>query len=85
MFAEPSNDAAVVDADSALRTPGDASFIYAKLGWLAKLNGLVVDKREMFGKGGGPIEYTNMTEAEIDARLAALAEGSEPAPPIPED
>lgn len=52
---------------------------------VAKLNGLVVDKREMFGKGGGPIEYTNMTEAEIDARLAALAGGSEPAPPTSED
>ncbi len=52
---------------------------------VAKLNGLVVDKREMFGKGGGPIEYTNMTEAEIDARLAALAGGSEPAPITPED
>jgi phage terminase small subunit len=52
---------------------------------VAKLNGLVVDKREMFGKGGGPIEYTNMTEAEIDARLAALAGVSEPAPAAPED
>ncbi|WP_295198744.1 hypothetical protein [uncultured Brevundimonas sp.] len=37
------------------------------------------------GPNGGPVEYTNMTEAEIDARLAALAGGSEPAPPTPED
>jgi hypothetical protein len=37
------------------------------------------------GPNGGPVEYTNMTEAEIDARLAALAGGSEPAPPSPED
>lgn len=37
------------------------------------------------GPNGGPVEYTNMTEAEIDARLAALAGGSEPASPTPED
>lgn len=37
------------------------------------------------GPTGGPVEYTNMTEAEIDARLATLAGGSEPAPPTPED
>ena len=37
------------------------------------------------GPNGGPVEYTNMTEAEIDARLADLAGGSEPAPPTPED
>lgn len=52
---------------------------------VAKLNGLIVEKREMFGKGGGPIEFANMTEAEIDARLATLAGGSEPASPSPED
>lgn len=48
---------------------------------VAKLNGLIVDKREHFGKGGGPIEYANLTEEEIDARLAALA--APPAPPQP--
>ena len=41
---------------------------------VAKLNGLVVDKKEHAGRGGGPIEYANLTEAEIEARLAALAE-----------
>lgn len=51
---------------------------------VAKLNGLVVDKREMFGKGGGPIEYANLTEAEIDARLAALNGDADPAAPPPE-
>lgn len=51
---------------------------------VAKLNGLVVDKREMFGKGGGPIEYANLTEAEIDARLAALNGDADPAAPTPE-
>jgi hypothetical protein len=33
-------DQAVVDSDGALRTPADAKFVYAKLGWLAKLNHL---------------------------------------------
>lgn len=37
------------------------------------------------GPNGGPVQFANMTEAEIDARLAALAGGSEPAPPTPED
>lgn len=36
------------------------------------------------GANGGPVEYANLTEAEIDARLAALAGGSEPATPTPE-
>lgn len=31
------------------------------------------------GPDGGPVQFANMTEAEIDARLAALAGGSEPA------
>jgi hypothetical protein len=33
------------------------------------------------GADGGPVQFANMTEAEIDARLAALAGGSEPAAP----
>lgn len=40
---------------------------------------------EHTGKGGGPIEYANMTEAEIDARLAALAGSADTAPSTPED
>lgn len=31
---------------------------------------------ELTGKDGGPVEYRNMSEEEIDARLAALAAGS---------
>lgn len=46
---------------------------------VAKLNGLIVEKRELAGRNGGPIEYANLTEEEIDARLAALA--SPPAAP----
>lgn len=37
------------------------------------------------GPDGGPVQFANMTEAEIDARLAALAGGSEPASPTAED
>ena len=33
-------------------------------------------KQEHTGRGGGPIEYANLTEEEIDARIAALAEGA---------
>lgn len=36
------------------------------------------------GADGGPVQFANMTEAEIDARLAALAGGSEPAAPSEE-
>lgn len=47
---------------------------------VAKLNGLIVDKREMFGKGGG-IEYANLSEDEVNARIAALEAGDgEPEP-----
>lgn len=37
------------------------------------------------GPDGGPVQFANMTEAEIDARLATLAGGSEPASPSRED
>lgn len=38
------------------------------------------------GADGGPVQFANMTEAEIDARLAAaIAGGSEPAAPSEED
>lgn len=33
-------------------------------------------KREITGANGGPIEYANLSEEEIDARIAALAEGA---------
>jgi phage terminase small subunit len=33
-------------------------------------------KREVTGANGGPIEYANLTEEEIDARIAALAAGA---------
>lgn len=33
------------------------------------------------GADGGPVQFANMTEAEIDARLAAIAGGAEPPSP----
>lgn len=48
---------------------------------VAKLNGLIVDKRELAGRNGGPIEYANLTEDEVNARIAALEAGDgEPEP-----
>ena len=64
-------DAAVVDADGALRTPGDASFIYAKLGWLAKLNGL--GPTAFYGEYG---RFQDFVSAGIDpADVATVAIG----------
>jgi hypothetical protein len=40
----------------------------------AKVLGLIVDRQEHTGRNGGPIEYRNLDEDEIDARLRALAE-----------
>lgn len=37
------------------------------------------------GPDGGPVQFANMTEAEIDARLAALAGSTDAAPPPTED
>jgi hypothetical protein len=37
------------------------------------------------GASGGPVEYANLTEAEIDARLAAIAGSAEPPPTPAED
>lgn len=38
-------------------------------------------KQEHTGKGGGPIEYANLSEEEIDARIAALTSGAGDAEP----
>lgn len=59
------------------KTCGQAgAAVSASLG-KAKVLGLIVDRQEHTGKGGGPIEYRNLDEDEIDARLAALAEKNE--------
>lgn len=39
-----------------------------------KLNGLVKDRHEHTGRNGGPIEYANLSDEEIAARIAAHEE-----------
>lgn len=56
-----------------------AAAVSASLG-KAKLLGLMPERHEHTGKNGGPIEYRDLSEDEIDARLAALAEKHGPQP-----
>jgi len=49
-----------------------AAMVSATLG-KAKVLGLIKERHEHTGKDGAPIEYRNLPEEEIDARLAALA------------
>lgn len=55
-------DAPSQDADGVSRTAADARFIYAKLGWLAKLNGL--GPTGFYGEYG---HFKNFVSAGIDA------------------
>lgn len=48
-----------------------AAMVSASLG-KAKVLGLIVERQEHTGRNGGPIEYRNLDEDEIDARLEAL-------------
>jgi hypothetical protein len=50
-----------------------AAAVSATLG-KAKVLGLIADRLEHTGRNGGPIEYRDLGEDEIDARLAALAD-----------
>lgn len=61
------------DREFAKENKHSAAAITATLG-KAKLLGLMPERHEHTGKGGGPIEYRDLGEEEIDARLAALAE-----------
>jgi hypothetical protein len=59
-------DASVQDADGVSRTAADARFIYAKLGWLAKLNGL--GPTAFYGEYG---RFKNFVSAGVDAEGVA--------------
>lgn len=64
-------DTTVVDTDGALRTPADARYIYAKLGWLATLNRL--GPTAFYGEYG---LFDNYVSAGVDAAgVASLAVG----------
>lgn len=75
--------AVVTAADIARQLDEDRAFaksvnqagaaVSASLG-KAKLLGLMPERHEHTGRNGGPIEYRDLGEEEIDARLAALAE-----------
>lgn len=55
----------------ALAEKQSSAAVAATLG-KAKLHGLIVEKKQHSGPNGGPIQYADMTEEEIDARLAAF-------------
>lgn len=67
------------DREFARERDHSAAAISATLG-KAKLLGLMPERHEHTGKGGGPIEYRDLSEDEVDARLAALAEKHGPQP-----
>jgi phage terminase small subunit len=55
----------------------DARVAIAAIAEANKMQGSYApQKRELTGANGGPIEYANLTEEEIDARIAALAAGA---------
>lgn len=63
-----------LDQDRAFaRKKGQASAAVSATLGKAKVLGLVVERQEHTGRNGGPIEYRNLDEDEIDARLDALA------------
>jgi len=61
------------DREFALECKSPAAAVSATLG-KAKVLGLVKERHEHTGKNGGPIEYRDLAEDEIDARLTALSE-----------
>lgn len=68
---EQSFDDAVVDADGAIRNVSDASFIYAKLGWIANFNSL--GHTAFFGEYG---YFKDFVSAGADAVLVGELDGS---------
>lgn len=67
------------DREFAKENKHSAAAVSATLG-KAKVLGLIADRHEHTGKNGGPIEYRDLGEQEIDARLAELAERHGPKP-----
>lgn len=67
------------DREFAKANKHSAAAVSATLG-KAKILGLMPERHEHTGKNGGPIEYRDLGEEEIDARLAALAKEHGPKP-----
>jgi hypothetical protein len=61
------------DREFARKNKHSSAAVSASLG-KAKLLGLMPERHEHTGRNGGPIEYRDLSEDEVDARLAALAE-----------
>ncbi len=74
-----SDIAAQLDEDRAFarKMKAPAAMVSASLG-KAKVLGLIVDRSEHTGKNGGPIEYKNLSDEEIEARILALKAGDGP-------
>ncbi|MGL4395119.1 MAG: hypothetical protein ACRCS9_01135, partial [Hyphomicrobium sp.] len=53
-------DQTALDADGVARTPEDAKFVYAKLGWLAKLNGF--GPTAFYGEYGWFKDFVSVTD-----------------------
>lgn len=56
----------------ALKEAPGLSVARAALMDAAKLNGLAPERHEFTGKNGGPIEYANLSDEELEARIEAL-------------
>lgn len=67
------------DREFAKKNKHSAAAVSATLG-KAKLLGLMPERHELTGRNGGPIEYRDLSEDEVDARLASLAEKHGPQP-----
>lgn len=67
-------DNPVIDLDGNLRTPKDASFIYTKVGWLAKLNNL--GPTAFYGEYGRFRDYISATDEFSLADAAGNAVGA---------
>ena len=74
----------IADKGEKLAEASGLSVARASLMDVAKLNGLVVDRKELAGRNGGPIEYANLSEDEINARIAELEVGAGSADPSAE-
>lgn len=68
-------DQSVLDADGVTRTPEDAKFIYTKLGWLAKLNGL--GPTAFYGEYGWFKDFVSALDNSVDDDGNGIGDGTD--------
>jgi hypothetical protein len=68
-------DQSVIDTDGAARTPQDAKFIYAKIGWLAKLNGL--GPTAFYGEYGWFKDFVSALDDTVDDDGNGIGDGTD--------